>query len=88
MEPLVTCNASHPDNKIVASIRRCDPGRASPTLTLAPRDHDRGRTCRSNFVGPDGTGIIVKANIRSLTGAVSDSRCPSVDPSHIRRGHI
>jgi len=54
---------------------------------LAPGKHDRWWICCSDSVGPDGTGIVVKANIRSLTGAVSDSRCPSVDPADIRHGY-
>ena len=72
-----------PDDHVVRPVSRRHPGRASPVLTLAPGEHDGWRICCSDSVGPDGTGIVVKANIRSLTGAVSDSRCPPVDPPDI-----
>ncbi len=76
-----------PDDHVIRPISCCHPGRASSVLTLAPGKHDRWWICCSDSVGPDGTGIVVKANIRSLTGAVSDSRCPSVDPADIRHGY-
>ena len=76
-----------PDDHVIRPISCCRPGRASSALILAPGKHDRWWICCSDSVGPDGTGIVVKANIRSLTGAVSDSRCPSVDPADIRHGY-
>ena len=84
MQSLVTRDTGHPNNKIVDSISRCDPGRAATALTLAPGEHDRRRICCSNFVGPDGTGVVVKANVRSLACVISHSRRSSVDPAHIR----
>ncbi len=89
MQALVAagCSGSVPDNHVACAVSRCDPGRTSSVLTLAPGKHDRWWICCSDSVGPDGTGIVVKTNIRSLTGAVSDSRCPSVDPADIRHGY-
>ena len=75
-----------PDDHVTRPISCCHPGRASSTLTLAPNKHDRWWICCSNFVRLDGARVVMKTNIRSLAGAVSDSRCPSVDSSHVRRG--
>ncbi len=53
MDALVTLHTGYPHNRVIRSIRGCDPGRASSDLSLAPSKHYRGRTCRSNFVGLD-----------------------------------
>ncbi len=79
-----TRGGSVPHNHIVCAVGRRDPGRAAPVLTLAPTKRDRRRICRSNLIGPDRAGVVMKTNIRSLAGMVSDSRYPSVSSSHVR----
>lgn len=73
MQTLVTLNAGHPDNHVVGSIRGGDPGRAATGLRLTPGKHDLGRICRGNFIGPHRVDIVMKTNIRCLTGVVRDS---------------
>ena len=75
--------AAYPHNHIVCAVGRRNPGRAAPVLTLAPAKRDRRRICRSNLIGPDRAGVVMKTNICSLAGMVSDSRYPSVSSSHI-----
>ena len=86
MQALVAaaCRGRVPDDHVIRPISCCHPGRASSVLTLAPGKHDRWWICCSDSVGPDGTGIIVETNKRSLTGMISDSGCSSVDPPDIR----
>ena len=87
MQALVARDAGYPDDKIICSISGCDPRGTPSALTLAPSEHDRGRICCSNFIGPDGTGIVVKANVRPLTCVIRNSRCSSVNATHIRLVH-
>ena len=86
MEALITasCCGSVPDNHVVGAVSRRNPRRTSTGLTLAPGKHDCGGICRSNLVGPDRAGIVMKTKICSLAGVVSDSGYASVSSSHIR----
>ena len=72
MQALVACNTGHPDNKIGRPISR-NPGRAAAGLTHAPSESYGGWICRSNFVGPDRVGLVMKREISSLAGVVRDS---------------
>src|SRR6266576_3874703 len=87
MQALVTCNASYPNYKIAGSVCRCDPGRPPAVLTLAPGKHDRRWICCGNLVGPNRSSVIMKSDIRSLTGVVRDSRGPSVNTRDIGLCH-
>ena len=73
MQPLVARNTGHPYDRVIGSISRCDPRRAAAGLTHAPSEGYGGRICRRNFIGPDRAGIVMKPDIRSLTGMVRDS---------------
>src|SRR5215468_9077751 len=84
MEPLIAASRRVPDDHVVRPVSCRYPGRAPPVLTLAPGKHDRRWICRSNFVGPDRTKIVMKTNVCSLTGVVSHSRRASVDPADTR----
>jgi len=79
-----TRGGSVPHNHIVCAVGRRDQGRAAPVLILAPAKRDRRRICRSNLISPDRAGVVMKTNIRSQAGMVSDSRYPSVSSSHVR----
>src|SRR5205814_8910090 len=87
VQSLVTCDAGHPDNDVIVAISRCDPWRASAALTYGPSAHDRGWTRRGNLPGGDRARVVMKTKICSLAGMVSDSGGPSVNSSHVRRGH-
>jgi len=87
VQALVACNTSHPDDKVARSICRCDPGGAATGLILAPTEHERRRIRRRNFVGLDRAGVVMKSNVRSLTGVVRDSRRPAVNPRDIGLRH-
>ena len=76
-----------PNNRVVRSIRRCDPGRPPAVLTLAPGKHDRRWICRGNLVGPDRAGVVVKRKICSQICMIGDSRRPSVSARDISLGH-
>src|SRR5439155_285009 len=84
---LVACNTGYPYNHGIRSVSRCYPRRSLPTLTHAPGAHDRGWIRRRNFIGGDRARIVMKTKICSLACVISDSRCPSVNPSHVRLGH-
>ena len=73
MQALVARDTGHPDDRVIGSISRCDPGRASASLTHAPSEGYGGWICWRNFVGPDRSGVVMKTNIRSLAGVVCDS---------------
>lgn len=73
-----------PHNHIVRAVRRRNPRGASAVLTHAPAKRDCRRICRSNLVGPDRAGVIMKTKICSLAGVVSDSGYASVSSSYIR----
>ena len=87
MQPLVACDTRYPHNRVIRSIRRCDPRRASTGLILAPGERDRGRTCGRNFVSPDLAEVVMKSDIRPLSGVVRHSRDSSVDSTDIGLGH-
>jgi len=78
VQALVACNTGYPHNRVIRSIRSCDPGRASAGLTHAPGESYGGWICWSNFVGSDRVGLVMKPEIRSLAGVVRDSGCSSV----------
>jgi hypothetical protein len=73
-----------PHNHVVRAIGRRNPRGAPAVLTHAPAKRDRRRICRSNLVGPDRAGVIMKTKICSLAGAVGDSGYASVSSAHIR----
>ena len=73
MQTLVARNTGHPHDRVIGSVRRCDPRRAAAGLTHAPSEGYRGRICRCNFVGPDRVGLVVKPEICPLAGVVRDS---------------
>ena len=73
MQALVACNAGNPYNRVISSIRGCDPRRTSASLIHAPSEGYGGGICRSNFVGPDRVNIVMKSDVRSLTGVVRNS---------------
>jgi hypothetical protein len=86
VQTLIPLRADNPHNKIVCTIGRCNPRRASTALSHAPRTHDRWWIRRHNFVGGDRARIVMKTKICSLACVIGDSRCPSVNPSHVRLG--
>ena len=73
MQALVARDTGHPDDRVIGSISRCDPRRASAGLTHAPSEGYGGWICWRNFVGPDRASVVMKTDIRSLTGVVRDS---------------
>ena len=64
--------AAYPDDRVIDSIDRCDPGRAAAGLSLAPGKYNHGRICWGNSVGPDRVRFIMKSKIRRLPGMVRD----------------
>ena len=86
MQSLVAAarGGSVPHNHVVCAVGRRNPRGASAILTHAPAKRDRRRICRSNLVGPDGTGVVMKTKICSLAGTVSDRGYSSVSSPHIR----
>lgn len=78
MQALVATRGCVPDNRVVCSVRCGDPGRAAAILILTPGEHDRRRICGGNFVCPDRAGVIVKSEICSLAGVISNSGNASV----------
>ena len=78
MQALVATGGCVPDNCVVRSVSRRDPGRAATVLILTPGKHDGGRICRGNFISHDRTGIIVESKIRSQARMVSDRGYSSV----------
>ena len=87
MDTLVALDASHPYNRVVRSISRRYPGRAATGLIHAPRERYGRRSCRGNFVCPNGVGLVMECKICSLAGVVRDSRRPSVSARDIELGH-
>jgi hypothetical protein len=73
MQALVARDTGHPDDRVIGSISRCDPRGASAGLTHAPGEGYGGWICWRNFICPDRSGVVMKANIRSLAGVVRDS---------------
>ena len=73
-----------PHDHIVRAIGRRNPRGASAVLTHAPAKRDRRRICRSNLVGPDRAGVVMKTKVCSLARAVGDSGYASVSSAHIR----
>ena len=76
-----------PDDHVVRPVSRRNPGRTPAVLTHIPGKRNRGRICCGNSIRPNRASIVVKANVRSLTGVISDSGCSSVDPADIRQSH-
>jgi len=62
-----------PDNRVIGSIRGCNPWRSAAGLIHAPSEGYRGRICRSNFVSPDLAEVVMKSDIRPLSGVVRHS---------------
>ncbi len=76
-----------PDDHVVRPVSRRNPGRTPAVLAHTPGKRNCGRICGGNFIRPHRARIVMKTKIRSLAGAVSDSRCPSVNSAHVRLGH-
>jgi len=83
MQAPVTYNTGHPHNHVIRTITRRDPWRTAAVLTHGPSVNNRRRTCGGNFACSDRAGIVMKTNIGSLAGMVSNSRCASVNSSYI-----
>ena len=84
MHALVAFNTGNPYNRVIRSVRRCDPRRAAAGLILTPSEGYHRWICWRNFVGLDHVGVVMKTNICSLTGVVRDRRCPPVTVTYVR----
>ena len=73
MQALVTRDTGHPYDRVIGSVRRCYPGRATAGLAHAPSEGYAGWICWRNLVCSDRVGLVVKPEICPLAGVVRDS---------------